>query len=114
MKKIILFSFVLCSLLFGICFAQTGWDFRNPLPQVSLYSVKFPTPAIGYTVGQKGTVMKTINAGENWNFLAMPTLKDMYSVYFLDENTGYVAGDSGLILYTSNGVSWTRRNTGTT
>lgn len=57
-------------------------------------------------------IIKSTDAGENWNFIDMSNHADaLVDVLFLDENTGYVAGangDGGVILKTTDGGdAWT-------
>ncbi len=49
-------------------YAQSGWQWQNPLPQGNdLTNVKFVNSRIGYAVGKSNTVLKTTNGGLNWN-----------------------------------------------
>ncbi|MBS1494800.1 MAG: T9SS type A sorting domain-containing protein [Bacteroidetes bacterium] len=66
MKKLI-FILALC-LLTGNVFAQSGWQWVNPLPQGNdLFNVKFVNNNTAFSIGEKNTVMKTTNGGINWN-----------------------------------------------
>ena len=79
-----------------------------------LESICFPGPNTGYTVGDSGTILKTIDAGSNWAFLLSGTTEDLYSVYFKSLNKGHAVGDNGTILATTDGgTNWTNQVSGT-
>jgi photosystem II stability/assembly factor-like uncharacterized protein len=62
----------------------------------------------GYSVGERGEVLKTKDGGLKWSELNKFTTKFLNSVFFINNNTGYVAGDSGAIFKTTDaGSSWT-------
>ncbi|MFK8007788.1 MAG: YCF48-related protein [Saprospiraceae bacterium] len=71
-------------------------------------AIHFPSSKVGYAVGQSGSIIKTIDAGENWKFIrngdAISTSnKSFRSVFFIDEDHGYVVGHDGLFWRTKNG-----------
>jgi hypothetical protein len=68
-----------------------------------LNSVYFCDENTGYIVGRNGTILKTVNGGDNWDELPSGTYYDFRSVYFTDANTGYAVGAAGTILKTTNG-----------
>lgn len=76
----------------------------------NLYDVHFPTADTGYAVGYKGTILKTIDAGETWFTLNSNTLSDIQTVHFLNANTGFAAGDSGIFKTTNGGINWSYIN----
>ena len=60
---------------------------------------------IGFAVGM-GVILKTTNAGENWNIVISDS-KKRSEIYFGSINEGYTIGDSGLIQKSTNGgLSW--------
>ena len=64
MKKFYIFFIALFAI--NIANAQ-DWKWLNPYPQVNnLRSVKFVDANTGFAVGEKGTIIKTYNAGTNW------------------------------------------------
>lgn len=72
-------------------------------------SIHFPTPEVGYIVGNQGTIVKTVNAGHQWEKLR--SAKGIFKskprfnkVYFSDVNQGYIVGDK-LFWHTTNGGS---------
>jgi photosystem II stability/assembly factor-like uncharacterized protein len=99
MKKFYIFL----SALFLISSVEAQWVWKNPSTTHNLLrSSYFPVTNIGYVVGENGTILKTINGGEDWEIQASGTFELLTSVFFLDENTGW-AGGGGTFLKTSNG-----------
>jgi photosystem II stability/assembly factor-like uncharacterized protein len=90
------------------------WVPQNSGTTKNLNSVYFTDDNIGYAVGDSGTILKTINGGNNWISQNSGTTKNLYSVFFVSGVTGYAVGDSGTIITTSNGgVLWTSQFSGT-
>ncbi|MDQ3019532.1 MAG: YCF48-related protein [Bacteroidota bacterium] len=114
MKKLFLITFTLISLS-NFASSQSSWFWQNPLPQGNtLNSVKFVNSQTGFAVGNVGTILKTINAGENWTVSNSNYINDLHSLSFTDENTVYACGSDGIILKTTNsGNSWNIISSGT-
>jgi photosystem II stability/assembly factor-like uncharacterized protein len=111
MKKIQCLIISLLLLQFST-FAQEGWFWQNPLPTGnSLKAVNFVNENVGWAVGDFGTIVKTVNGGEDWVLQKCNLTNDFYGVYFIDSVNGFVVGGhpryssdlSGIILKTSNG-----------
>ena len=65
-----------------------------------LNSVHFYDQTNGYAVGNSGTVIKTINGGDDWTNVDIPGNSDtnsFNSVRFLNSDYGYIVGIYGLI-----------------
>lgn len=61
----------------------------------------------GYFCGNKGTILKTTNGGNDFTIQNSITTKNLFSVSMLNDNFGFVCGDSGIILKTTNGgLNW--------
>jgi photosystem II stability/assembly factor-like uncharacterized protein len=54
-------------------------------------------------VGEKGTILQTIDGGITWTALLSGTTNLLMSVYFTDIKTGYGVGAGGTMLKTING-----------
>ncbi|RLC62361.1 MAG: hypothetical protein DRI01_07010, partial [Chloroflexi bacterium] len=50
-----------------------------------------------------GTIIHTVNGGENWNLQTSGTTQDLQDVAFVDANTGWAVGSKGTILHTADG-----------
>lgn len=92
------------------------WNWSNPTPfGYHLSDVHFPDENTGYIVGEKGTVLKTTDAGTSWNFMPSGTLRRLEMVWFTNTETGYVTSDSGFIMKTTDGgETWQELQSGTT
>lgn len=110
MKKFIstlLLSFVVLS-----AFAQ--WYWVNPTPiGASLYDIAFTDDKTGYIVGEAGTILKTTDRGETWEYLSSGKLINYSMIKFTDEQTAYVIGSGGFMMKTTDACeTWTRLQTG--
>jgi photosystem II stability/assembly factor-like uncharacterized protein len=112
MKKILISVVLILSALTS--FSQ--WNWSNPTPfGYHLSDVHFPDENTGYIVGEKGTVLKTTDAGTSWNFMPSGTLRRLELVWFTNTETGYVTSDSGFIMKTTDGgETWQELQSGTT
>ena len=112
MKKcyILLFALLVCH-----CTYAQVWTNLATGTTVPLKSTCFPTPNIGYSVGQNATILKTTNGGQTWISLntGLPIYGTLLSVCFIDANIGYVVGYANVILKTTDGgTTWTSQNSG--
>jgi photosystem II stability/assembly factor-like uncharacterized protein len=79
----------------------TSTMFNNPL-----WSVDFPisnSGLIGYSAGDQGTILKTYNAGVNWQQQQSGITLRLNKVFFKDIDFGFAVGDNGIILRTIDG-----------
>lgn len=97
------------------CFSYSQWNWSNPTPfGYHLYDVDFPNETMGYIVGEKGVVLKTTDAGANWEIKSSGTFRPLRLVEFTDAETGYVTSDSGFIMKTTDGgETWMELQSGT-
>ncbi|MEA3499966.1 MAG: YCF48-related protein, partial [Candidatus Marinimicrobia bacterium] len=80
------------------------WTALHPTPTTNtIDDVQFANSTIGYACGNKGTMLKTTDGGDNWNLLKTDVDKDLKKLHFIDVNTGYVVGDDGTVLKTVDG-----------
>lgn len=74
---------------------------------LSMTSMVFPNPNIGYISCDSGKILKTTNFGVNWYFQSTGIRTRMASVDFLDTLNGWCVGDFGMIAKTTNGgINW--------
>lgn len=112
MKKILLIvSTAIYIFIPELLLSQSTWSWQQPYPCGNfLRDVKMVSADTIYACGTMGTVMKTTNAGANWNVLTTNTHAHLCSIDFLDANTGIAAGDSGIAIKTTNGgLSWSKQ-----
>jgi hypothetical protein len=75
--------------------------FSNPL-----WSVDFPISGasqVGFAVGSQGTILKSYDAGANWQQQISGTALRLNKVFFKDFDFGFAVGESGIILRTTTG-----------
>ena len=109
MKKIFLLILIVhCTLNIENCMCQ--WQWVNPYPTANtIYSVKFVNTLTGYAVCESGTVLKTVNGGNNWSVIMLNTSANMFALHFFNANTGFVGGEYGTLYKTTNGGNnWTK------
>ena len=71
---------------------------KNPGLVPSLYDISFPTPTIGYIGGDTGTLLKSVDSGQNWNSISITLdnvaanfpLGAIHDLTFINENYGYM------------------------
>ena len=114
MKKICIF--IIAIFIGNITNGQScnGWNSVTNEMTNSLKSVYFISVDTGYTVGEDGSILKTINGGINWIAQNSGITNNLKSVYFANNSTGYVVGDNGIILKTiDGGNNWNIQISGT-
>ena len=89
----------------------------------ALHDVHFVTHQLGWSVGDRGTILHTSDGGQTWKQQMAPFDGTLNSVYFLDEQIGWAVGESplpymkrgrGVILRTDNGGrTWLRERVDT-
>ncbi|MCX6225116.1 MAG: YCF48-related protein, partial [Bacteroidia bacterium] len=83
-----------------------GWIKQESNTNVYLRSVCFVNPDIGFVVGNDGTVLKTINGGNEWQIKQSGTSNHLLSVHFIDSLTGFAISYHELLKTTNGGESW--------
>lgn len=91
---------------------------REQRADARIYDVCFVTPQIGWAVGDRGTIWKTSDAGENWTLQNSFVDCSLRGVSFIDANRGIAVGgffvpfsnrSEGVILQTNDGgENWER------
>jgi photosystem II stability/assembly factor-like uncharacterized protein len=119
MKKVI-YSLISLALIPGLAsfdaLAQhSDWYWLEPLPQGNgLKAVYFLDNSKGYAVGMAGTIIKSIDGGNNWQVVNSGSTELLRAVHFPSASTGYVVGFNGTILKSTNGgTSWFAQTNGT-
>lgn len=100
-------TYIACFAIFGAfgnsLLAQgDGWDFELHWPSSNpYYDSFFINQNLGWLVGQKGTLIKRMSSGYQWQ--SVDTYEDLNDVFFVDNINGYVVGGGGTILRTNDG-----------
>jgi photosystem II stability/assembly factor-like uncharacterized protein len=116
--KIIKF-FALLLLFQSVLFSQSGWVQQNSGTDKRLLACYFLNDLTGYAGGDKGTILKTTNGGNNWNSIYNENTYNVVALTFINSTTGWVyvwnrgsennQQDSTFILKTvSGGLIWNK------
>lgn len=109
-------NFLLIIFFLFLSFALFGQSLKilsEPYFKETISDIKFVDESTGWLVGNKGTVYKTTNGGQDWLLLDAGTTKDFTKASFTDLNTGWAATADGSIFKTSDGgANWTEYNFG--
>jgi len=87
------------------------WYWQYPIPQGNNLNDFHFVDDDGFAVGDRGAIIKSIDAGSTWELMDSITSFDLTSVFF-DHNFGYAVGDIGTILRTDDAEVWTNMETG--
>lgn len=85
------------------------WKKRQSGVKTDLFNVSFPSPSVGWVVGQRGTILRTTDGGETWMKMPSPTDEDLTQVSATNELTVAVTTRSG-VTYTTvdGGKTWSK------
>ncbi len=104
---------MLISILFTVSgYSQSGWKIQANA--VTFYKLYFVNSTTGWAVGSQGMILKTTNAGNNWESQKCPTKEELRSIFFIDLNNGWISSRFGTIFKSTNsGYSWSKQTTNT-
>jgi photosystem II stability/assembly factor-like uncharacterized protein len=97
---------LLQTLFFFLLVTQIGfgqWYQQSSGTDKNLYAVQFTDANNGFVVGDSGTILRTTDAGNNWEIQPNETTLPLNDIFFLDENNGWIAGgyaNTGQIFWT--------------
>ena len=115
----------------GVCLRSTDgngqeWDWINEADPIldangqpaELWDIFMITSQVGWSVGMRGALNRTLDGGETWSFpsgctppdldLGIDGFIDLYKVHFFNAQDGIIAGDYARILKTNDaGCTWT-------
>lgn len=94
---------LLLILLLSANLANAQWLELTTGTTEDLNEVYFPATDTGYVVGRNGTVLKTVDGGDNWSSLTTGVDLDFNELHFLSTEEGWIVGDSGIVCGTTNG-----------
>ena len=77
--------------------------------EATVNKIKFLDNDTGYIVGDNGSIFKTINGGQNWEYVVSGIDQYLFDLEFpVNSMTGYVSGESGKLAKTTDGGNtWT-------
>ncbi|MEA3496560.1 MAG: YCF48-related protein, partial [Bacteroidota bacterium] len=113
--KIFLSIIILLALLPVSLFAQPKWNEQTSGTTNHLYSIYFSSRINGWAVGENGTIIHTVNSGNNWNAQSSGLNIPLNGLCFTDNQKGWIVANQGKILYTlDGGDNWSQQSSGTT
>lgn len=75
----------------------------------SFNCVRFTNNSHGFICGDDGILLRTTDAGNNWETIFLNASYNLNNIYFLDKSVGYICGNGGFIIKTTNsGLNWNR------
>jgi photosystem II stability/assembly factor-like uncharacterized protein len=98
-------SFLNSSIVYLSTDAGTTWSEVTTFAE-GLRDAYFVNSLIGYAVGEKGSIIKTIDGGLTWIDKPFPTLQDLTTTYFINNNIGFVGGADILHKTIDGGNTW--------
>ena len=76
----------------------------------NFFSVDFVGKSYGWVAGYYGTILKTIDGGENWTHISLPNTDLIRRIQFLNKNDGWLVTHRGKIMSSKDGGStWKTR-----
>jgi photosystem II stability/assembly factor-like uncharacterized protein len=88
---------------------------QNVAQAGSFFDITFSDALHGFCLGDNGYALRTVNGGQTWNPVNMPTGQSMLGSFFTDPEHGWACGAGGTILSTSDGGgTWEGGETGIT
>jgi len=94
---------------------DSGWQIIFSGTTNELQSIHFTNSGIGYTCGNSGTILKSIDEGISWNQITVPTSVNLNDIFVFDQNAAIAVGNAGTIIRTENGgADWSVISSGVT
>ncbi|MBR0225554.1 MAG: hypothetical protein IJL92_05805 [Thermoguttaceae bacterium] len=91
-------------------------NFPEQRADARLNDVCFVSPELGWAVGDRGTILKTVDGGQNWSLCEVPSDANLFAVSFFDDHYGLAVGGratamtrggQGVVLRTiDGGTTW--------
>jgi photosystem II stability/assembly factor-like uncharacterized protein len=82
-----------------------NWNYDYTAGSAQIKTMFFTGPSTGFAIAGRGSVLSTVNFGNNWQAV-YDTTAELNNLFFLNPSTGWITGN-GLILKTTNtGLNW--------
>lgn len=100
------------SMLYSDDFGLT-WRDQIPGTKVTLFQPHFFNEFIGIVAGADGTLMATINGGDNWGVIQFPKDDHFFAAAMIDNHSMVIGSSRGRVYYSENlGTDWDTIGTG--
>ena len=92
--------------------SQSGWFAQTSNSANNLNAVHFLADGRkGYAVGEVGTLLRTLDAGNTWTVRTSGTTSSLESIWFTHADTGWAVGSAGTVMKSvDGGATWARQN----
>ena len=87
---------------------EKGWATQNSGTTTDLYSVWFKQGSEGWAVGDSGTILHTMDAGNVWTKVPSPVHADFKEIKFYNDTLGFIVGAGGILRTNNGGAVWTK------
>lgn len=85
---------------------------QNVSQIADLHGIEMYNEDLGWAIGEKGTILKTVDGGVSWSSREAPVSVKYKRLKFYNQNIGYAVGEKGYVIKTINGgESWISLNT---
>lgn len=103
--------------VFSVVYSQTGFQdmldtpaLKSPLASKTLFNGIVLAGKRLVSVGQRGHVVYSDDAGNSWTQAAVPVSSDLTAVTFPSPNMGWAVGHDGVVLHSSDGgATWSKQ-----
>jgi photosystem II stability/assembly factor-like uncharacterized protein len=86
-------------------------DDRVRLVPDNLFGVDFIETQFGWAAGYYGTILKTVDGGENWTHISLPNTDLIRRIQFFDKDRGWLVTHRGRIMSSlDGGTTWETRH----
>lgn len=83
------------------------WKIESSGVTTNLHSIVFVNARVGWAVGDQGTIVRTVDAGQHWHVVAFPHPDDLIRVQATGLTSARVTTRDGSVFRTTNGgKSW--------
>jgi len=103
-ERVVLLCVIILAASFGQAASRAS---KERLWPDNLFGVDFVSPSVGYVSGYAGSLLRTRDGGQTWEWSQVGVDELLRRVVFVNETQGWVVGHRGTILHTDNGGnSW--------
>ena len=93
----------------------SSWINQTSPLNFDVKEIRFANQNLGYAVGRNGIILKTTDAGNNWDPSLTGVDVDFNSVEAIGQDSAWATGTGGIVYTTINaGLTWTRYSVGDT
>lgn len=86
----------------------TYYNYNHAVTYADFSDIHFPCADTGYAVGFFGEIVKSTDAGKNWELLPQGPFQRLNGVWFTSADHGFVTTDSSIYATANGGISWSK------